>query len=326
MTRRASDDFSIQIAPSHERLLDLASTDRSNPFLTPEYANIRAGQGEVPLILQSDISGTPSQTIGFLRFGRTRRSLHIPSAPPVESDSSFWSAVADMRERTRLTEVSVDSFGSLHRAESPPSSFSNVIHRSEFLIRADDTELRLRVSSGHRRNINKAVRANAVVHERNDALACDIHAAVVHSALSRRRGRGEVIDFNPDPDLFSPLVLGGLGRIFQVELEGKVVASGLFLFAETGAYFHTGGTTDAGHSIGASPFLVCAVVDGFRGTSRTVLNLGGARTSETGLSQYKREFRSVPRELVSYRWDSSGLLRRVMNACTHHLPPIRAWS
>ena len=236
--------------------------------------------------------------------------------PPVSGESSFWLAIDKLREDARLTEVSLDSFGSVGRADVPVSVHGLRVERTEFLVRVDQTELRLRVTNAHRRNINKALRCELTVHERFDSSACRIHAGLIEEALSRRRSRGEVIEYAPDISSFMPLLDGGLGRIVQAESSGRVIASALYLTAETGAYYHTAGSSEEGAACGASPFLVAYLVDSFRDTPRTVLNLGGARSSEKGLHQYKREFRSTTRELVSLHTDSATFLRRVMNACT----------
>ena len=159
------------------------------------------------------------------------------------------------------------------------------------------------VSTQHRRNISRAVKAGLSIHRTREASACVQHLELMNASLERRAKRGEEVGINRAAGAStwrcSP---AGSGELFQAMHEGKVLSSILILRSSQGAYYESAGTLPEGMKLGASPFLVSRVAAILKQEGSLVFNLGGATDDNPGLQRFKAGFgtREIALEAASF--------------------------
>ena len=106
------DTFSAR--PASEEALERASfTDLDNPFLTARYLQSQRMLGREGWLLSLEDAGAMrAAALCFLERGRLRRTLTIPSSPPVATDSAFWPGVRAFIAEHGITDLEISTFAS----------------------------------------------------------------------------------------------------------------------------------------------------------------------------------------------------------------------
>jgi ribosomal protein S18 acetylase RimI-like enzyme len=166
--------------------------------------------------------------------------------------------------------------------------------RFEFLL--DITQYSMaKISSNHKRNIKKSVKAGA-----KTAIPTDIEAMRSHiEMVNRNLGIKGLGGISNSPEYFRHLIEKNAGLLMQVWVEEELLASTFFIKNQDYAYYHSSGTSDHGKHIGAAHFLVDRMIDEMRERQMRYLNFGGCTSEQTGLYRFKMGFRPETRVLAS---------------------------
>lgn len=281
-----------------------------NPFITAEYVSARECLGDTPLMLTEG----DEACLAFLRRGRVTSSLEVTSLPFTPS-SRFLSGLIDFCREKRIYESALQTFG------SNPLSIPKLPHeierraRTEYVIDLTVPVCQWKIGETHRRHIRRAEKSGLSIRRVRD-LGLEDHLAMCRQSMSRRESRGEAVTSVADGPEIPGLVRNGAGDIFQVVRDNTILSSMLVILSQTGAYYHSAGTSQEGMQIGASHFLVHSVARTLRDGGAKIFNLGGAQTDNPGLQAFKSRFGSVPIETEAVRAVLCGTVHRVfVEAC-----------
>jgi len=294
--------FRSRLEPPAPLIEEVGACDLTNPFHTWEYVNASGSVGEQACLLglyQDDrlVSGC----LGFMSGAFLRYSLAIPSLPAISNPEIFWPGLLDFCHESKIWRLQIDTFAS-PAGEIPqlPGELERRA-RCEFVIDLDQAEVSDGLSSQHRRNVSRAIKAGISVRRTRDAAACSEHLEMMGASMERRASRGEEIEKDNDSRTRA-LLSNGAGELFQAVHEEKIVSSVLVLRAAMGAYYHTAGTSPDGMKMGASPFLLMRTAEALKREGCLVFNLGGAASENPGLQRFKSGFgaRQVALEAASF--------------------------
>ena len=294
----------------------VAASDPTNPFYTPEYASACQSLGE-----QSCFIGlcrgeeVVSACIGFLSGSFLHRSLTIHSLPSISSPQIFWRGLLELCRELKVWRLQVDTYAS--PAGDIPRLPGELMRRTrkEHVLDLEQEVVLDGVSSQHRRNISRAVKAGLSVHRTREASACAQHLKLMNASLERRAKRGEEVARSEQHTRSLALLASRSGELFQAVDGERVLSSILILRSSRGAYYQTAGTLPEGMKLGASPFLVSRVAAILKQEGARVFNLGGATAENPGLHRFKAGFgtREVELEAASF-CPKSVVERNVHNA------------
>ena len=306
--------------PADEEALERASaTDLDNPFLTPRYlASQRMLGREGWLLALEDAGAMRAAALAFLERGRLRRTLTIPSSPPVAIDSPFWSGLRTFIAEHGVTDLELSTFASPEsRIPHWPGELER-IDRTEFAMPLKDAELLPRVSKSHRERISKGRRKGLVVRREASDAAIDAHIALHINSMDRRKSRGEDVPLEFERAGSAALLASGAGELFQAMLGDHVASSLLILRSVTGAYSESSGNSKEGMAIGASHFLRFESASALQAEGVTMFYLGGVRPEEEGLRSFKAGFGTTP-------IDTQSVSAYVGNPMRRHLSSAIQW-
>ncbi|MGH8762474.1 MAG: GNAT family N-acetyltransferase [Nitrosospira sp.] len=272
---------------------EIAALNPANPFYTPQYFAFRRTQGFTPWILiNGDHARSNVYCPAFMKAGRLRCSLEIPSLPDLPADAPFWEGIMDFCRRKGVSDLSVNSFcsaggviPSLHHEESRKS-------RWEYVLKLSHSEFLKKMSKGHAYRIKRAKKMGVEMRRVRDRQAADAHARLISASMQRRQERGENVTTTAPVESLHQLVDSGAAEIFQAVLDGQVVSSNFILLAEKAGYSHTQGTSPEGMDCGAAHFLIHEIACALRDEEKEVFNLGGTDDPdpESGLVKFKTGF------------------------------------
>jgi len=280
---------------SEEALERASSTDPDNPFLTARYLRSQRMLGrEGWLFSLEDAGAMRTATLCFLERGRLRRTLTIPSSPPVAAGSPFWQGVRAFITEHRITDLELSTFASPEsRIPHWPGELER-IDRTEFAMPLKNVELLPRVSKSHRERISKGRRKGLVVRRDGSDAAIDAHVALHLTSMDRRKSRGENVSTGFERAGSAALIASGAGELFQAMLGDHVASSLLILRSATGAYSESSGNSKEGMAIGASHFLRFESAVALQTEGVEIFYLGGVRPAEEGLRSFKAGFGTTP--------------------------------
>jgi GNAT acetyltransferase-like protein len=296
-----------------------------NPFCTALFIESYREQGLRPLLLElEDRSGCYVACAAFLNKGALTQQIIIHSAPDVpQGTASFWPAVADFCRRMHVSELEVDTFGSL---SSTIPDLGHVLWRRprvEFVLDLD-RHSRNALATNHKRNLAKAERAGMTIRTTNTDAACKVHAELMKTSLARREALGEQVTSNGEEFARTlQLVKTGAGTLFQTvrDSESEVLSSMLVLKAKRGAYYHSAGSSAKGMELGSSHLLVRTIAEMLKAEGILRFNLGGAHSE--GLRRFKAGFGARAVELESAGFSLAGRAHRqvlkVLRAVRGHI-------
>ena len=288
--------------PDDDSLDRAASIDPDNPFLVASYLRAQREVGQDGWLLGvEDGVNVQSAALCFLRSGRLRRTLTMPSAPSLAADSPFWSGLETFCRQHGITDLDISTFASPESIIPPMPGESARIQRAEYVLSLQGTDILAGLSKHHRERIKKARKRSLVVRRDRSTVALDSHIALHGHSMDRRKSRGESV-LQDYARVFPAAVLGaGAGELFQALLGDEVAASLLVLRSSRGAYFESAGNSSEGMGMGASHFLLYETALLLQAEGVETFFLGGAREHETGLRAYKAGFgaRAVDTEAVS---------------------------
>jgi hypothetical protein len=270
---------------------EISALEPCNPFHTLGFADAMQALGAQPRLLYTADQGLLLKgCLGFLRSGRLNRSLEIPSVPGFTSDDIFWTSLVNLCRQERVTQLGVDSFASASAViPSLPGEVSRQ-SRIEYILDLGSPDLWSKMSTNHRRNIQKALKAGVVIGRSSAAQACQDHARLQDASMERRIGRGEHVMADAQIRTAAALLEHQVGELFRATLGNQVLSSILVLRAVRGAYYHSAGTSREGMSLGASHLLIKTVVEILRDEGIQRFNLGGADARNPGLERFKTGF------------------------------------
>jgi GNAT acetyltransferase-like protein len=305
---------------SEEALEHASSTDLDNPFLTSRYLRAQRMLGREGWLLSLDDAGTlRAAALCFLERGRLRRTLAIPSCPPVATDSPFWSGVRGFIAEHGVTDLELSTFASPEsRIPHWPGELER-IDRTEFAMPLKDFELLPRVSKSHRERISKGRRKGLIVRREASDAAIDAHVALHINSMDRRKSRGENVSLAFERAGSAALLASGAGELFQAMLGDHVASSLLVLRSSTGAYSESSGNSSEGMGIGASHFLRFESAIALQGEGVEIFYLGGVRPDEEGLRSYKAGFGTTPIDTQSVSAYVGSPMRRHLSSAIQWL-------
>ena len=271
-----------------------------NPFYTAQYMNYQLAQGHTPWIFVYE-NHTQSKTFcpAFMKTGRLRRSLEIPSIPDIPIDALFWSELIDFCHKKGVTDLSVHSFCSQGGKIPQLNHETDRNLRWEYVLDLTRPDVFTKMKKGHAYRIKRARKAGVEIRRTCDKEAVSAHAQLISSSMQRRQNRGENVTTSAPVQDFLQLTESGVGEIFQAVLSDRVVSSNLILMAQTAGYSHTLGTSPEGMDCGASHFLIHEIACILRQEGKKFHNLGGTDdpNQESGLVKFKTGFAVETRKI-----------------------------
>lgn len=265
--------------------------DCTNPFLTTAYIRAVQNKGEPWKLAVFDAADQlVAATVGYLKRGRLECALDITSLPGLDHEDTFWAGLKDFCAEMGVQRLRINTLA------SPPTSIPTAgievsrRQRREFILTIANDEYRKQFSSNHKRNIKRAIKAGLTIRRQADARASETHGQMMIASMNRRMERGEPTNLDTDLQMIKRLLETGSGTIFQAFEGEQVLSSILLLLAESGAYYHSAGTTADGMSKGASAFLVDGIAKSLNADGFTQFNLGGTGAGQEGLARFKSGF------------------------------------
>jgi len=301
--------------PADDEALERASlTDADNPFLTVRYLQSQRSLGREGWLFSVESADVmDAAALCFLERGRIRRTLTIPSAPPVPADSPFWTGVRAYVAEHGVTDLELSTFASPESRLPEWPGETERIDRTEFAMVLRDVDLLARVSKSHRERVSKGRRKGLVVRRENSSEAIDAHVALHINSMDRRKSRGENVSLAFEREGSAALLASGAGELFQAMLGEHVASSLLVLRSKTGAYSESSGNSKEGMGIGASHFLRYETAVTLQAEGIEIFYLGGARPSEEGLRAFKAGFGTMPIDTQSVVAYLGGSLRHKLS-------------
>ena len=307
--------------PADDEALERASaTDLDNPFLTARYLQSQRMLARDAWLLSLEEAGAMrAAALCFLDREHLRRTLTIPSVPPVAADSPFWSGLHTFIAEQGITNLELSTFASPETRIPPWPGELERIDRTEFAMPLRDVELLSRVSKSHRERISKGRRKGLVVRRDASEAAIDAHVALHINSMDRRKSRGEDVSLEFERAGSAALLASGAGELFQAMLGDHVASSLLILRSPTGAYSESSGNSKEGMGIGASHFLRFESASALQAEGVEVFYLGGVRPEEDGLRSFKSGFGTIPIDTQSVSAYVGGPMRRHLSSAIQWL-------
>ena len=165
-----------------------------NPFYTAQYMNYQLAQGHTPWIFVYEENYTQSKTFcpAFMKTGRLRRSLEIPSIPDIPIDALFWSELINFCHKKGVTDLSVHSFCSQGGKIPQLNHETDRNLRWEYVLDLTHPDVFTKMKKGHTPTGSKRARKAGVTIQRTcDQEAVKSHAQLISSSMQRRQDRGE---------------------------------------------------------------------------------------------------------------------------------------
>jgi lipid II:glycine glycyltransferase (peptidoglycan interpeptide bridge formation enzyme) len=264
-----------------------------NPFYTAQYMACRNALGFTPWIfvyknnVQSNI-----YCPAFMKTGRLRRSLEIPSMPDISTDEPFWPELINFCRQQGVSDLSVHSFCSQGGEIPKLNSEKNREARWEYVLQLKHSDLFTKMRKGHAYRIKRAKKTGVEIRRTSDQEALKAHARLIGASMQRRQDRGEKVTTSTSANDLLQLIESGAGEIFQAVLADQIVSSNLILIAEKSGYSHSQGTNQEGMKCGAAHFLIHGIACILRQAGKEVHNLGGTNdlNPESGLVRFKNGF------------------------------------
>lgn len=303
---READDASLDRA---------AHGDPDNPFLVARYLRAQRALGQRGWLLAVEIDGVvQGAALCFLKSGRIRRSLSIPSSPLVAAESLFWPGLDAFCRERGITDLEISTFATPESVIPRMRGESERIRRTEYALPLVGVDLWAGVSKGHRHRINRGRKNGLTVRRDSSAAAIDAHVALHVASMDRRKSRGEDVSLEFERSTSAALVAAGAGELYQAMLGDHVASSLLVLRSRTGAYSESSGTSREGMNVGASHFLWFESATLLQAEGTEMFYLGGARAHEEGLRTYKSGLGATPIDTDSVTAYVGGRLRRGVSA------------
>jgi hypothetical protein len=306
--------------PADDAALERAALcDADNPFLTVRYLQSQRALGREAWLLAVEADGAidgaiDAAALAFLERGRIRRTLTIPSSPPVPADSPYWTGVRAFVAEHGVTDLELSTFASPESRIPTWPGETERIDRTEFAMMLRDVDLLARVSKSHRERVSKGRRKGLIVRRDSSDAAIDAHVALHINSMDRRKSRGENVSLAFERAGSAALLASGAGELYQAMLGEHVASSLLVLRSSTGAYSESSGNSKEGMGIGASHFLRYETAVTLQSDGIGVFYLGGARPSEEGLRAFKAGFGTTPIDTQSVVAYLGGPLRQKLSA------------
>jgi hypothetical protein len=308
---RRADDAAVERA---------SRADRDNPFLTVRYSQAQQHLGhEVWLLLLENTDAVRAAALCSLERGRLRRTLTIPSAPAVGTESPFWSGVRSFIAEQGVTDLEIATFASPESRIPPWPGELERVDRTEFALFLKDVELLPRVSKSHRERIAKGRKKGLIVRRDGSDAAIDAHVALHVNSMDRRKARGENVSLEFERAIPAALLASGAGELFQAMLGDHVASSLLILRSSAGAYSESSGNSKDGMHIGASHFLRYESALMLQMEGVETFYLGGVRPEEEGLRSFKAGFGTTPIDTQSIVAYVGGPVRRRLSSAIQWL-------
>ncbi len=287
-------------APDEAAVERAALTDPDNPFLTPGYLRSqRMLDRDAWLLSLEDADTVCAAALCFVARGRLRRTLTMPSSPPIALDSPFWHGLRSFITDQGITDLELSTFATPESKLPPWPGELERIDRTEFALPLYGVDLLSGVSRTHRQRISKGRKNGLVARRDNSDAAIDAHVALHINSMERRKSRGENVLLEFDRERAAALLVSGAGELFVAVHAGHIVASQLILRSAKGAYSESSGSSPEGMAIGASHFLLFETALTMQTEGVEIFYLGGARAHEGGLRSFKESFGATPIETQS---------------------------
>ncbi|HEU4855479.1 MAG TPA: GNAT family N-acetyltransferase [Nitrosospira sp.] len=285
----------FRIAPGTTPSLveQMAAANPTNPFYTPRYAAYRLTQGFMCWILMSEASsGSDIYCPAFMKTGRLRRLLEIPSVPGASMDEAFWQGLLDFCRREGVSDISLNSFCSRNGTIPKLSHEKSRKTRWEYILDLKHPDTLVKMRKGHAYSIKRARKLGVEIRRASDMPAVKDHVRLIADSMQRRKERGEDVTTSVEIADFLQLTESGAGEVFQAVLDGKVVSSNVILISEKAGYNHTQGTSPEGMDCGAAHYLIHEIAGALRSEGKEMFNLGGTDDPdpESGLRKFKTGF------------------------------------
>jgi hypothetical protein len=304
-----------------------APSDPDNPFLVAPYLRAQLALGQSGWLLGVEEGGVvQAAALCFLKSGRIRRSLTIPSAPTLAADSPFWKGLDAFCRQHSVTDLDISTFASPESVIPPMSGETARIHRAEYALSLKHRDILAGLSRHHRERIKKARKNSLVMRRDTSAQALDAHIELHGHSMDRRKSRGERVLQEYARVGPAAVLHAGAGELFQALLGEEVASSLLVLKSSRGAYFESAGNSAEGMSVGASHFLLYETALALQSEGVEMFYLGGAREHETGLRAYKAGFGAVAIDTEAVSAYTGGRLRFRISALVETVRAMKATS
>lgn len=307
-----TETFATAIDTISSQIQDLVTANSHNPFYTLEYITYRRFQGFTPWSLNSNnINQSKTHCLAFMKSGRLRCSMEIPSVPDISAHEPFWQNLSKFCQKSGVTDLSINSFC------SSGGIIPNLGHekerktRWEYVLNLKHSDILKKMSKGHAYRIKRAKKMGIVIHRRKDKEAIASHANLISASMQRRKERGENVTTSVSVVNLTHLIDSGAAEIFCAVAANQILSSNIILMAEKTGYSHTQGTSLEGMECGAAHFLIHEIASTLRDEGKEFFNLGGTDdpNPESGLVKFKTGFGPATerRELQAARFTPNGV-------------------
>ncbi len=295
--------FAAHEDPDEQALAAVAQAAPESPFKTPAYVRWRQGSGESAWLFEAaQAPGVTASAYGFLRSGRVRRTLEIPSCP-AEAPDGFWAGLRAWCRERNVTSLVIGSFGSPATAIPDFGHAMSRYQRREYSLDLSGPSPFSGMRKGHKHSLSKARRAGLSSNRAASADAVQAHISLIAASMERRSRNGEAVGGGITAETVSSLLASGAGELIQTRAADRVLASNLFLLASHGVYNHTQGASPEGMECGAPVFNVHEAALLYAAEGRTWFNLGGTAELDGGVERFKTGFsksvNSIPLEAAT---------------------------
>jgi hypothetical protein len=255
-------------------------------------------------------------TLRRCRLSPRFRHAHLATLPAVAPGADRRAAMAGLRQWLRdagIADVVVDSFAANDNSDVD-ASWLEPVARVEFSVPLDTGPegIVARCNEQHRRRIRAGERAGWAMRTLRGVEAREAIAHVQGLASDRAEQRGDGFEAAAAPA--DPIGCSALSDAWGVTTLGAYDGDTLLSAAVVGwgngsAYYLIGGSTEAGYSRSAAPWLHWRAMLRFADAGATSYNLGGVPAAASspdhaahGLHRFKSAFGGEQRQLVSARW------------------------
>lgn len=208
---------------------EIATINPMNPFYSAQYMSYKRNQGFMPWIFVYSTHIQPDVCCpAFMKTGRLRRSLEIPSMPNIAVDEPFWTELINFCRQKGVSDLSIDSFcsqgGAIPRLDFETSRKA----RWEYLLHLKHPDAFTKMRKGHAYSIKRARKIGVEIKRTRNQEAVKGHARLISTSMQRRQNRGEDVTTEAPIDDLLQITESGSGEIFQAVLADQVVSSTLF--------------------------------------------------------------------------------------------------
>ena len=275
----------------------MAQLEPFAPYNTEEYILAQKQLGATPFVLglyqgETMVAGCAA----FLISGWLGKRVWIPSFPALPETEQFFAGLSEFCRHHRVWQLVLGSFGSSKVVLPTIGRLLEKQNRFEFIIELNNLDS-LKLSSNHKRNINRARKAGVAFKRTSEPNAIAPHLELMGASMARREARSENVSGVIKESVMRAMLEAAVGEFFQAYAGAQILSSIFIMKSLKVGYYHSAGTSPKGMELGASPFLVYSAAellseDGFR-----ELNLGGAEPENPGLYRFKKGFGAVERRL-----------------------------